>query len=87
MNQVGHISIIVAFLLLPPSLSDRTSLSSLMKARAAELEVKLLLFAIQKTTSFEKMLAQRYAGSKYLESVSSFPEADLSPLVPLLSAM
>ena len=41
-----------------------------MKARAAELEVKLLLFAIQKTTAFEKMIAQKFADSKYVASVS-----------------
>lgn len=35
----------------------------MMKERAAQLEVKLLLFAIQKTTSFEKVLAQRFANS------------------------
>ncbi len=34
-----------------------------MKNKAAQLEVKLLLFAIQKTTSFEKLLAQRFANS------------------------
>ena len=48
----------------------RTSLTALMKARAAELEVKLLLFAIQKTTAFEKMIAQKFADSKYVASVS-----------------
>ena len=40
-----------------------------MQLRAGDLEVKLLLFAIQKTTSFEKMLAQRFSNSSYLESV------------------
>lgn len=40
-----------------------------MQLRAGDLEVKLLLFAIQKTTSFEKMLAQRFSNSCYLESV------------------
>lgn len=49
----------------------RKSLSSLMKSRSDNLEVKLLLFAIQKTTSFEKMLAQRFASSSYMETVSS----------------
>ena len=41
-----------------------------MKNKAADLEVKLLLFAIQKTTTFEKFLAQRFAGSPYMETVS-----------------
>ena len=56
---------------LPPQL--RGSLSTLMRQRADDLEVKLLLFAIQKTTSFEKMLAQRFSNSKYLESVCQHP--------------
>jgi hypothetical protein len=41
-----------------------------MKTRSAELDVKLLLFAIQKTTSFEKLLAQRFINSNYMETVS-----------------
>ena len=40
-----------------------------MQGRGTDIEVKLLLFAIQKTTAFEKMLAQRFASSVYLESV------------------
>ena len=57
----------------------RASLSSLMQLRAGDLEVKLLLFAIQKTTSFEKMLAQRFSNSKYLETVRL---TDISPPPP-----
>ena len=53
-----------------PPLSSRESLSQLMKTRSAELDVKLLLFAIQKTTSFEKLLAQRFINSDYMEAVS-----------------
>ena len=49
----------------------RKSLSSLMKSREADLEVKLLLFAIQKTTTFEKFLANRFVSSEYMESVRS----------------
>lgn len=48
----------------------RKGLSSLMKSRAADLEVKLLLYAIQKTTAFEKFLALRFVSSKYMEEVS-----------------
>ena len=55
------------FLAIFPS---RESLSQLMKTRSAELDVKLLLFAIQKTTSFEKLLAQRFINSNYMETVS-----------------
>lgn len=47
----------------------RSSLSKLMKSRAGELEVNMLLYAIQKTTSFEKLLAQRYINSKYMAEV------------------
>lgn len=32
-----------------------------MTSRATEIEVKLLLFAIQRTTTFENLLAQRFA--------------------------
>ena len=41
----------------------------MMSTRSSELEVKLLLFAIQKTTTFEKTLAQHFSGSSYLETV------------------
>ena len=47
----------------------RKGLSGLMKTKAADLEVKLLLFAIQKTTAFEKFLALRFMSSKYLDEV------------------
>ena len=56
-----------------PFPQHRGSLSNLMRQRADDLEVKLLLFAIQKTTSFEKMLAQRFSNSRYLESVRQQP--------------
>ena len=55
---------------LPSPPLPRESISSLMRGRGADIEVKLLLFAIQKTTAFEKMLAQRFVSSAYLESVS-----------------
>ena len=41
----------------------------MMSTWSSELEVKLLLFAIQKTTTFEKTLAQYFSGSSYLETV------------------
>ena len=47
----------------------RSALSSMLEKRSSELEVKLLLFAIQKTTTFEKTLAQHFSGSSYLETV------------------
>ena len=41
----------------------------LMKSCAVELDVKLPLFANQKTTSFEKLLVQRFTGSNNIELV------------------
>ena len=38
-------------------------LSGLMKRRAKEIDVKLLLFAIQRTTNFENLLAKRLSGN------------------------
>ncbi|KAH0511405.1 Vacuolar protein sorting-associated protein 53-like protein [Microtus ochrogaster] len=40
----------------------RTELSRIMRARAKEIEVKLLLFAIQRTTNFEGFLAKHFSG-------------------------
>ncbi|XP_012871758.1 PREDICTED: vacuolar protein sorting-associated protein 53 homolog [Dipodomys ordii] len=37
-------------------------LSKIMRTRAKEIEVKLLLFAIQRTTNFEGFLAKRFSG-------------------------
>ncbi|XP_038614970.1 vacuolar protein sorting-associated protein 53 homolog [Tachyglossus aculeatus] len=40
----------------------RVELSKIMCTRAKEIEVKLLLFAIQRTTNFEGLLAKRFSG-------------------------
>lgn len=40
----------------------RTELAKIMRTRAKEIEVKLLLFAIQRTTNFEGILAKRFSG-------------------------
>ncbi|XP_075417359.1 vacuolar protein sorting-associated protein 53 homolog [Tenrec ecaudatus] len=40
----------------------RTELAKTMRTRAKEIEVKLLLFAIQRTTNFEGFLAKRFSG-------------------------
>lgn len=37
-------------------------LAKVMRTRAKEIEVKLLLFAIQRTTNFEGFLAKRFSG-------------------------
>ncbi|KAK2110498.1 Vacuolar protein sorting-associated protein 53 [Saguinus oedipus] len=39
-----------------------TELAKIMRTRAKEIEVKLLLFAIQRTTNFEGFLAKRFSG-------------------------
>lgn len=44
------------------SLFWRTELAKIMRTRAKEIEVKLLLFAIQRTTNFEGFLAKRFSG-------------------------
>ena len=48
----------------------REALANQMSSRADALDVKLLLYAIQKTTSFEKTLAQRFMTSSFMEEVS-----------------
>lgn len=40
----------------------RVELAKVMRTRAKEIEVKLLLFAIQRTTNFEGVLAKRFTG-------------------------
>ena len=40
-----------------------------MSSKVESLDVKLLLYAIQKTTSFEKTLAQRFMQSSFMEEV------------------
>ena len=47
----------------------RSGLTNQMSSRSGDLDVKLLLYAIQKTTSFEKTLAQRFFQSPYMEEV------------------
>lgn len=41
---------------------SRAELAKVMRTRAKEIEVKLLLFAIQRTTNFEGVLAKRFTG-------------------------
>ncbi|XP_028396416.1 vacuolar protein sorting-associated protein 53 homolog isoform X2 [Dendronephthya gigantea] len=43
----------------------KDDLGKTMSARTDEIDVKLLLFAIQRTTTFEGFLAKRFAGSLY----------------------
>lgn len=56
----------------------RTQLSQQMGARKGDIEVKLLLYAIQKTTNFEKALAQKYSTTPYIEKVKHHLHAYMS---------
>ncbi|XP_068086641.1 vacuolar protein sorting-associated protein 53 homolog [Anabrus simplex] len=49
----------------------RSELSSLMRKRHEELDVKLLLYAIQRTSNLENLLARRFTGVTLLESGSA----------------
>jgi hypothetical protein len=44
---------------------SRNDLGKTMSSRTSDIDVKLLLFAIQRTTTFEGFLAKRFAGSLY----------------------
>ncbi|XP_078535998.1 vacuolar protein sorting-associated protein 53 homolog isoform X1 [Lissotriton helveticus] len=52
----------------------RTDLAKIMRTRAKEIEVKLLLFAIQRTTNFEGLMAKRFSGSTLMDSTLKKPE-------------
>lgn len=47
----------------------RKNLSEQMSSRASDLDVALLLFAIQKTSAFEKQLATKYYASSYMKKL------------------
>ena len=64
----------VSFLLWCTLLTHRKDLSKIMTARVQELDVKLLLFAIQRTTTFESLLAQRFVQHGY--EVTKFTAID-----------
>lgn len=50
----------------------RDELSKIMKKRRGEIDVKLLLFAIQKTTTFENLLSKRFSGVTFEESTNQY---------------
>lgn len=52
----------------------RTDLAKVMRTRAKEIEVKLLLFAIQRTTNFEGLLAKKFSGCTLTDTVVKKPE-------------
>uniref|UniRef100_A0A673GDQ1 Vacuolar protein sorting-associated protein 53 homolog n=1 Tax=Sinocyclocheilus rhinocerous TaxID=307959 RepID=A0A673GDQ1_9TELE len=62
----------------------RTELAKLMRTRAREIEVKLLLFAIQRTTNFEGLLAKRFSGCTLNNGPGKKPETPLEPTNPFL---
>ncbi|RDD44739.1 Vacuolar protein sorting-associated protein 53-like protein [Trichoplax sp. H2] len=51
-------------------LTTKKNLGKIMSERASDLDVKLLLFAIQRTTTFESQVAKRFAGSNFEEEIS-----------------
>ncbi|XP_044286182.1 vacuolar protein sorting-associated protein 53 homolog isoform X1 [Varanus komodoensis] len=57
----------------------RTELAKIMRTRAREIEVKLLLFAIQRTTNFEGLLAKRFSGCTLSDTVAK--KTDPAPAV------
>ena len=60
----------------------RHELSNIMQSRSSEIDVKLLLFAIQRTTNFESLVAKRFSGGTLLPAgespTSSAPDAPSS---------
>ncbi|KAG2459520.1 VPS53 protein, partial [Polypterus senegalus] len=65
----------------------RTELAKIMRTRAKEIEVKLLLFAIQRTTNFEGLLAKRFSGSTLGDSPGQprKPKAQDNPFHGIIS--
>ncbi|GCB62463.1 hypothetical protein scyTo_0004257, partial [Scyliorhinus torazame] len=62
----------------------RIELAKIMRTRAKEIEVKLLLFAIQRTTNFEGLLAKRFSGSTLMDGIVKKPEAPPPSTNPFL---
>ncbi|XP_068010866.1 vacuolar protein sorting-associated protein 53 homolog [Melanerpes formicivorus] len=62
----------------------RTELAKIMRTRAKEIEVKLLLFAIQRTTNFEGLLAKRFSGCTLADGTVKKPEVALPSTNPFL---
>ncbi|XP_037533393.1 vacuolar protein sorting-associated protein 53 homolog [Nematolebias whitei] len=57
----------------------KVELAKVMRTRAKEIEVKLLLFAIQRTTNFEGLLAKRFTGCTLTDAPRQ-PKRPESPL-------
>ncbi|XP_047246548.1 vacuolar protein sorting-associated protein 53 homolog isoform X2 [Girardinichthys multiradiatus] len=63
----------------------KVELAKVMRTRAKEIEVKLLLFAIQRTTNFEGLLAKRFTGCTLTDAPGQKrPESPLDQTNPFL---
>lgn len=64
----------------------KVELAKVMRTRAKEIEVKLLLFAIQRTTNFEGLLAKRFTGCTLTDApgIQKRPESPLDQTNPFL---
>ncbi|TNN31602.1 Vacuolar protein sorting-associated protein 53 [Liparis tanakae] len=72
-------------LMSPVLWASGVELSKVMRTRAKEIEVKLLLFAIQRTTNFEVLLAKRFTGCTLTDTPGQKkPESPLAPTNPFL---
>lgn len=62
----------------------REDLTKLMNKRRSEIDVKLLLYAIQRTSNFESLLAKRFIGStlETVETKSAIVNNDATEKVP-----
>lgn len=58
--------------------NTREELAKLMAKRKNEIDVKLLLFAIQKTAAFENLLARRFTGVTITEGQETKPKTESS---------
>uniref|UniRef100_A0A3P9QBQ3 Vacuolar protein sorting-associated protein 53 homolog n=1 Tax=Poecilia reticulata TaxID=8081 RepID=A0A3P9QBQ3_POERE len=62
----------------------KVELAKVMRTRAKEIEVKLLLFAIQRTTNFEGLLAKRFTGCTLTDTPGKRPDSPLDQTNPFL---
>lgn len=62
----------------------KSELSKIMARRRTEIDVKLLLFAINKTTQFEDLLGKRFSGCTLQETLGS-PQIVVPVLKPILA--
>uniref|UniRef100_A0A7N4NVC1 Vacuolar protein sorting-associated protein 53 homolog n=1 Tax=Sarcophilus harrisii TaxID=9305 RepID=A0A7N4NVC1_SARHA len=62
----------------------RVELAKIMRTRAKEIEVKLLLFAIQRTTNFEGLMAKRFSGCTLTDGAPKKIEAPPPSTNPFL---